>query len=123
MTVVDVAQERGLVEARVEVGEGEPLGDRRVERQQVAQGCPLVGGAQGRALDDRVGLIAPDPGLLDQRDEDAAAGVQAEAARDVLAHPLGADDQAFEQPGHPHEHVVEQRSSRPAGSPAPRSNG
>ena len=34
--------------------------------------------------------------------------MEPEPAGDVLAHPLGADEQAVDQPGHPDEHVVEQ---------------
>jgi hypothetical protein len=34
--------------------------------------------------------------------------VQPEAPLDVLAHPLAADDEAFDEPGGPDEHVVEQ---------------
>src|SRR5262245_2101493 len=49
-----VAQERRVVKARVELLEAELAGDHGFDRQQVAQGPPFVGGAQGRALDDRV---------------------------------------------------------------------
>ena len=103
----DVAQERRVVEAGVELGERQPLGDGRIDGQQVAQRGALVGRAQRRALDDRVRLLARQPALLDEGDAARDAGVQAEAARDVLAHPLGADDEPLDEPGHPHEHVVE----------------
>ena len=47
-----VAKQRGVVEAGVEVGERQLLGDDGVGREQVAQRPPLVGGPQGGALDD-----------------------------------------------------------------------
>ena len=34
--------------------------------------------------------------------------MEAQAARDVLAHPLGPDDEPVDEAGHLHEHVVEQ---------------
>ena len=40
-------------------------------RQELAQRRPLVGGAQGVALDDRVGLLARRARLLDERDQHA----------------------------------------------------
>ena len=83
-------------------------GDRRVDREQVAQRAALVGGPQRGALDDRVGVLAREPAALDERDEDAAARVQPEAALDVLAHPLAADDEALDEARHPDEHVVEE---------------
>ena len=82
--------------------------DRRVDREQLPQRAALVGGPQRGALDDRVGVLARQPAALDERDEDAAARVQPEAALDVLAHPLAADDEALDQAGHPDEHVVEE---------------
>jgi hypothetical protein len=71
-------------------------------------GDALVGGPQGVALDDRVGLLAGQAAVLDEGHEDAAAGVEAEAPLDVLAHPVGADDEALDERGHPDEHVVEE---------------
>ena len=68
----------------------------------------LVGRPERRALDDGVGVLARHPALVDQGDEHAGRGVEPEPAGDVLAHPLGADQQAVDQPGHPDEHVVEQ---------------
>src|SRR5918996_6460899 len=57
---VDVAQERGLVEACVEIGERQALGHHRIDGEQLAQRRSLVGGAQGGPLHDRVGLVAAD---------------------------------------------------------------
>ena len=71
-------------------------------------GPALVGGPQRRPLDDRVRLLAGEPALIDERDEDPAAGVEAEAALDVLAHPLAPDDEPLDQAGHLHQHVVEE---------------
>ncbi len=86
----------------------ELLRDRRVDGEQLAERPPLVGRAERGALDDRVGLLAREAGALDERDEDPAAGVEPEAALDVLPHPLAADDEPFDEPRHPDEHVVEQ---------------
>ena len=108
MTVGDVAKVGGVVEARVEVGQAERFATVGVDREQVAQRAALVGGAERGALDDRVGGLAAEPATLDERAEDAAAGVQPEAALDVLEHPLAADDEALDEPGHLHEQVVEQ---------------
>ena len=64
------------------------LGHGRIDRQQVAHRGALVGGAQGRSLDDRVGVVARHAADVDQGDQDIRGGVQAEAPFDVLAHPL-----------------------------------
>jgi hypothetical protein len=87
----DVAEMGGVVEAGVEIGQAEALGDLRIEGEEVAQGRALVSCAERRSLDDRVRRLAAHPAALDEGAEDAAAGVQAVAALDVLAHPLGAD--------------------------------
>ena len=71
-------------------------------------GRSLVGRPEGAALDDRVGLLARQPAVLDQGDQDPRRGVQAQPALDVLAHPLRPDDQPVDQAGHPDQHVVEQ---------------
>ena len=102
-----VAQERRVVEAGIERRERQAAGDGRIDGEQVVQRRALVGGPQRGALDDRVGLLARHAGLLDEGQEDAAAGMEAEAALDVLAHPLGPDDEPIDEPGHLHEHVVE----------------
>ena len=82
-------------------------GDGRVDREQVAQRRPLVRGAQRGALDDRVRLLARQAAAAPRGRRARRRGVEAEAARDVLAHPLGADHEPLDQAGHPHEHVVE----------------
>ena len=120
---VDVAQEGRLVEAGVEIGQRQVLRDVGIGGQEVAQRRPLVGGPERRALDDRVRLVAADTALLDERDQHPAAGVQSEAARDVLAHPLRPDDEALDETGHADEHVVEQDRGVGQDRPAPRWNG
>src|SRR5262245_12523391 len=105
----DVLEERGIVEAGVEIGEAELGGDRRVDREQVAEGPALVGCAEGGPLDDRVRLLTREAAAVDERDEDAAAGVEPETALDVLAHPLAADDEPLDQAGRLDQHVVEER--------------
>src|SRR5580765_7711821 len=84
----DMAQERRVVETGVEVGQAEVGGDRRIEGEQLAKRLTLVGRPQRRSLDDSVGLLSRQPATLYEGDEDAAAGVQAEPALDVLPHPL-----------------------------------
>src|SRR4029453_2497656 len=69
----DVAEERGIVEACVEVGQRELGGDRRVDGEQVAQRPALVRGAQRGALDDRIGLLAREPPPLAPRARRPAA--------------------------------------------------
>src|SRR5262249_16845377 len=86
-----VAQERRSVEARIQPGERQALGDDGVDGKQVAHRGSLIRGAEGGALDDRIGLVPTEPGFLDEREEHARRGVEPEAAFDVLAHPLGPD--------------------------------
>ena len=57
-------------------------------------------------LDEAVRLVARQPGL-DQREQHALREEEAVARLQVRAHPLGQDDEAFDQPGEPVEHVVE----------------
>src|SRR5262245_60794141 len=102
-----VPEERRIVEARIQASQRQPLRRHRVDREEVAQGRPLVGRAQRRTLDDRVGLLATEATLVDQRHEHARGRVQPEPAFDVLAHPLRADEQTLDQGRHPDEHVVE----------------
>src|SRR5580765_7380174 len=71
----DVAEEGAVVEAGVEVGKRDSLGDLGVHGQQVAERRALVGGAERGPLDDRVGRLAAHPATLDEEPEDAAAGV------------------------------------------------
>ncbi len=103
-----VAQEAGVVEAGIEARERQAPGDRRVRRQDRVQLETIVRRPQGVALDDRVSLLAREAAVLDQGDQHPAAGVEAEATLDVLAHPVGADDEAVHEDGHPGEHVVQQ---------------
>src|SRR5712691_5874024 len=48
----DMAEVGGIIEAGVEVGEAHPLGDLRIDGEQVAQRRALVGGPQRGPLDD-----------------------------------------------------------------------
>src|SRR5436190_5358 len=103
----DVAEEGAVVEAGVEVGERDPLGDLRIDCEQVAEWRALVCCAERGPLDDRVGSLAAHPAALDEDPEDAAAGVQPEAALDVPAHPFGTHDEPVDEARHPDEEVVE----------------
>ena len=64
---------------------GQQPGDRRVGGQQVAQRAPLVGRPERRSLDDRVGLLARQAALLDERHEDAAARRGARGPRSMFS--------------------------------------
>ena len=69
-----------------------------IEGQELAQGPALVGRPQRGALDDRVGVLARQAAAVHRaRIEHAAAGVEPEAALDVLAHPLAAHDEAVHE--------------------------
>jgi hypothetical protein len=54
----NVAEEGGIIEARVELAEAQLLGDRRIDGEKLPQRATLVGGTQGGSLDDSVGLLA-----------------------------------------------------------------
>ncbi len=95
----------------------------RVSLRQVAQRPALVGGAQRIALHDRVGILAREAAFIHQRGQQAARGVQAEAALDVLAHPLRPDDQAVDQAAEADQHVVQQDRRCRAARPAPPTSG
>ena len=104
-----VAQEGRVVEARVELGERQPLGDRRIDREQVAQRRALVGGPERGALDDRVGVLARHrrprrPARRRTRDEAWRPSPRAMFSRIRSERTMQPVDQA----GHPDEHVVEQ---------------
>src|SRR5690349_14060332 len=104
----DMAKECAVVEAAVQVGEADPLGDVGVGPEEITKRETLVGGAQRGALHDRIGRFAAQPTPLDEEPEHPAARVEAETAGDVLAHPLLANDESLDQAGHLHEHVVEE---------------
>ena len=61
-----------VVEAAVEDARGEPLGHRRVEPEELAEGALLVGGPQGGPLDDRVGVLPAEAALRQEGGKDAA---------------------------------------------------
>ncbi len=62
-----MAKERRIVEAGVQLRERELFRDRRVDGEQLAEGTPLVGGAEGGALDEGVRLFPGQAGALDER--------------------------------------------------------
>ena len=100
---VDVACVRAEVERG---GEVDPVGDARVRFDQPTEVEAFVPGAQGVPLHQAIRLVAGQPGL-DQREQDALREEEAVAPLQVCEHPLGEDDEAFDQPGEPVEHVVE----------------
>ena len=58
------------------------------------------------ALHEPVRVVASEAGL-DECEQQTLAEVQPMARVDVLAHPLGSDDESFQQPREPVEHVVD----------------
>jgi len=103
-----VTQGGRIVEAGVEVGQGQLLRHRGIGRQQAVERQALVGRPQRIALDHLVGGLAGQPGPLDQRQQHAARRVEPEPALDVLAHSLRPDHQPLDQARRPDQHVVEQ---------------
>ena len=67
---------------------------------------PLVPGAHRVALHEPVGVVARQP-RLDEREQQPLAEVEPVARREVLAHPLLANDEPFDEPGEAVEHVVD----------------
>src|SRR4029450_5985527 len=49
-----VAQEAAIVEAGVELGQRQAAGDDRLERKEIPQRAPFVGGLEGDSLDEGV---------------------------------------------------------------------
>ena len=79
----------------------------RLDRQEVSKRHPFISRPERRTLHDRVCLLAREARLVNERDEHARRGVEPEAAGDVLAHPLGADEKSLDETRHPDEQVVE----------------
>ena len=100
---VDVARVRAEVEGG---GEVDPAGDPLVAFDQRPEVEAFVPGAQGVLLHEAVRLVARQP-ALDQREQHALREEEPVARLQVRAHPLGEDDEPFDQPGEPVEHVVE----------------
>src|SRR5450756_1682776 len=115
-----VGQEPCIVEAGVQARKGQALRDARVGGEEVVERASLVCGAERAALNDRIRLLPRHPAVLDERDEDARGRVEAQSPLDVLAHPLGPDDQALDEAGHLRQHVVEEdrgvREEHPLGA-------
>ena len=86
-----------LVEAGRKTVSGERGAYVRVRVDQVAELAPLVGGSHRVPLDDRVGVLAREPAVLEEGRQEPAAGVESQAAGDVLEHALRADDEAVHQ--------------------------
>src|SRR5207302_973492 len=78
-----VAQERRIVEAGVQLREAEVARHLRVHREELPERPALVGGSKRGPLHDRVRVLATEPAILDQRDQDPAAGMEPQAAVDV----------------------------------------
>ena len=100
---VDVTRVGAEVEDGIEVDAPRDLGVGADELREVE---PLVPGAHRVTLHEPVRVVAREPGL-DEREQQALAEVEAVARVEVLAHPLGADDEPLQQPGEPVEHVVD----------------
>ena len=84
-------------------------GDGRVGGEQVAQRAALVGRAQRRALDDRVGVLARQAAILDERDQHAGCWRAGPRPRSMFSRiRSGRTTRPSTSAGHPDEHVVEQ---------------
>src|SRR5687768_11918567 len=74
---LDVAQQMVNVKAGGDLVGRQPACHVGVGLDQLAQLAPLVGGLQGGPLDDRVGVVARQAALLDERGEQPAAREEA----------------------------------------------
>src|SRR5512141_2745340 len=86
---LDVAQQLIDVETSGDLVGRQPAGHLVVGLHELTQLAPLVRRTQRRTLDDRVGVLARETALLDERGQQTARGEQPQAALQVLAHPLG----------------------------------
>ena len=75
-------------------------------RHELAEVELLVPGAHRVALDEAVGVVAREA-RLDEREQHALAEEEVVARLEVAAHPLGAHDEAVDEPREAVEHVVE----------------
>ena len=94
---------RGGVEDGVEV---DAAGDLAVGSDELAEILLLVPGAERMPLNEPVRLVAFQPGC-DEREQEPLAEEEAVARLEVPPHPLGADDEALDEPGEAVQHVVE----------------
>src|SRR5260221_4770229 len=77
-----VTEKPAVVETGVQLGEREGPGDDWLERQEVAQRTPFVGGLERDPLHDRVRVVAAEPASNDERGQDARRGMEAKAPLD-----------------------------------------
>ena len=75
-------------------------------RDELAEVLLLLLRPQRVPLDEPVGVVAGEPGL-DEREQQPLAEEEPVARLEVAPHPLGPDDEPFDEPGEAVEHVVE----------------
>ena len=87
----------GVVEAGLERRGRQRAGHLGIGGEQLPERSSRVRRGQGVALDDGVGLLTREAAFLDEREQDPARGMQAEASLDVLCHPVGAHDEPVDE--------------------------
>src|SRR6478735_61304 len=93
----------GEIEYCVEI---DPAADLRVAADEPRKVGLFLPGPHGVILDEAVRIVAREPGL-DEREEEAMTEDQAVARLEIAEHPLGMDDEPFNDPHEAVEHVVE----------------
>src|SRR6478735_1651451 len=93
----------GEIEYCVEI---DPAADLRVAADEPCKVGLFLPGPHGVILDEAVRIVAGEPGL-DEREEEAMTEDEAVTRLEIAEHPLGMDDEAFDDPREAVEHVVE----------------
>src|SRR4029079_18391795 len=93
----------GEIEHRVEI---DPAADLRVAAGESCKVGLFLPGPHCVILDEAVRIVAGEPGL-DEREEEAMTEDEAVARFEIAEHPLGMDDEPFDDPREAVEHVVE----------------
>src|SRR4051812_32440154 len=93
----------GEIEHRVEI---DAAADLRIASDEACKVGLVLPGAHGMALDETVRIVAREPGL-DQREEETMTEDKPVARLEIAEHPLGMDDEPFDDPRKSVEHVVE----------------
>ncbi len=98
-----MARVRGQIEDLVEIDAARELA---VGTDELAEVLLFFRGAQGMALHQPVRLVAGKAGI-DECEQEPLAEKEAVTRFEVAPHPLGADDQALDEPGEAVEHVIQ----------------
>src|SRR6476619_5144424 len=93
----------GEIEYCVEI---DPAADLRVAADEPCKVGLFLPGPHGVILDEAVRIVPREPGL-DEREEEAMTEDEAVARLEIAKHPLGMDEEPFDDPREAVEHVVE----------------